>query len=177
MFTDHNIVTVNVCYQLGQRHNKDESALLDSARRLHMLDFSKAPWSDIRRELSKVNWALMESLASKNYTIAHSWFICQILPILEKLVPSRNCLNHGRSSLHRKRKLMWRKLARVKSKLKLATSAKNVSKLLKQQLHLKHSLKAMYSQLQLEQETKVVKEMKDNSKVVFSHARARQKTH
>ena len=47
----------------------------------------------------------------------------------------------------------------VKSRLKTATSVKNISKLLKIQFHLKHELKTMYSQLQVELETKVVKDI------------------
>jgi hypothetical protein len=46
-FTDHSVLSVEVNYKLGVPPNKDRMFLLD--RRLHKLDFTKAPWPDIRR--------------------------------------------------------------------------------------------------------------------------------
>ena len=90
--------------------------LLDSCRRLRKLDFRKAPWPEIKQKLKGIDWSPMSRMARINPTIAHSWFLVQILPILENLVPVRMA-GGGRSRLHRRRKLLWRKLGKIKTKL------------------------------------------------------------
>ena len=104
-FTDHSVLSVEVNFKLGVPPKKEQMFLLDSARRLHKLDFTKAPWQDIRKKLNNVDWSPLPRLASVNPTLAHSFFLQQILPILENLVPARK-LEKGRSRLHRKRKLI-----------------------------------------------------------------------
>ena len=125
MFTDHKIVILNVAYILAQKPQYEEMSLLDSGHRLKKLDFCKADWSVIQQELSRVDWTPMKLLAKRNVTVAHSWFIQHLLSVLEKLVPLR-MIKQGRNGLHRKRKLIWRKLNRLKSKLKTETSVKKI---------------------------------------------------
>ena len=77
-FTDHSIVTVNTNLSLGKKAERKDTFLLDSGRRLRQLDFNKAPWPAIKKELQQVNWS---KIACKSPTAAHSWFLCQVLPI------------------------------------------------------------------------------------------------
>ena len=176
MFTDHRLVSVTVNYSLGVKPNKEECYLLDSGRRLRQLDFTKAPWPDIRRELKGLDWSPMSRLARTSPTLAHSWFLCQILPILERLVPIRKT-GGGRNKLHRKRKLLWRKLGQTKKRMEKASSVQKIARLLQDRQDLELELKAMYCDLNQAAENKVIAEMKENSKVFFSYAKARQKTH
>ena len=81
-FTDHKILSIKVNYKLGKKLTKDEMFLLDSGRRLRKLDFAKAPWPDIRENLKNIDWSPMENLSKVSPTVAHSWFLVQVLPIL-----------------------------------------------------------------------------------------------
>ena len=54
-FTDHNILTVKVNFKLGVKPEREEMYLLDSARRLKLLDFTKASWADINKQLSLID--------------------------------------------------------------------------------------------------------------------------
>ena len=111
-------------YLLEQKPVKEEMTLLDSACRLRKLDFAKAPWQNIRQELAKLSWATMSSLAKSSPTLAHSWFLHQIIPVLERLVPAKSSGGQGRNRLHRKRKLLWRRLDRIKAQLGKSASVK-----------------------------------------------------
>ena len=55
-FTDHKIVTANVSYQVGDDHSAKEKYLLECGRRLKKLNFNKASWSEIKHELSEIDW-------------------------------------------------------------------------------------------------------------------------
>ena len=128
-FTDHKILYVKVNYKLGRKPDREEMFLLDSAKRLKLLDFAKAPWPDIRKALKAIDWSPMESLARASPTIAHSWLLTQVLPILERLVPARKKGGGGRNKLHRRRKLIWRKLHKIQNKLHNSTSIRKRTKL------------------------------------------------
>ena len=80
--TDHCVVSATTSYRQGREVKKEESYLLDSGKRFKLLDFSKAPWSEIKEKLSEVNWEGLESLAEKDVTAAHALFIDTILPVL-----------------------------------------------------------------------------------------------
>ena len=112
VFTDHSVLSIMVNCKLETTPNKEQMFILDSARRLNKLDFSKAPWLDIKKSLKSVDWSPLSRLASVNPSLAHSWFLQQILPILENLVPDKK-IGKGRSKLHRKRKLIWRKIRKI----------------------------------------------------------------
>ena len=177
MFTDHRVVAVKVNYLLGKKPKREEMSLLDSGRRLRQLDFSKAPWPDIRMKLKKLDWSPLSRLAMVSPTLAHSWFLYQVIPVLEGLVPMRREGGGGRNRIHRKRKLLWRKLGKIKGRMKTATSVQKLAELLQDRQDLEMELKDLYKNLTEESEAKVISEMKDNPKVFFSYAKARQKTH
>ena len=175
-FTDHKVLSIMVNYKLGKKPIKDEMFLLDSGRRLRSLDFRKASWLDIRRKLKEVDWSPMSRLASVSPTLAHSWFLVQILPILESMVPAKGQAGGGRNKLHRKRKLLWRKLKKVCGRMQSTTSAQKLAKLLQDKQDLEVELKAMYNNMTVEAETKVITGMKENVNVFFDYAKARQNT-
>ena len=176
-FTDHKILYVKVNYKLGRQPDREEMFLLDSAKRLKLLDFAKAPWPDIRKALKAIDWSPMESLARASPTIAHSWLLTQVLPIMERLVPARKKGGGGRNKLHRRRKLIWRKLHKIQNKLHNSTSIMKLTRLLQDKQELESELKIMYMNHSRETEAKVLAGMKDNVNVFFSYAKKRQKTH
>ena len=176
-FTDHKILSIKVSFKLGVKPAKEEMFLLDSGRRLRRLDFTKAPWTDIRTKLKDIDWSPMSRLARVSPTIAHNWLLVQILPILESLVPARKLGDGGRNKLHRRRKLLWRKLKKIKIRLQRATSVQKLARLLQDKQELEIELKAMYSNLTQDAEAKVLKGMRENTKVFFDYAKKRQKTH
>ena len=89
----------------------------------------------------------------------------------------KNAGAHGRNKLHRRRKLLWRKLDRIKTQLDRSTSVKKLAKLLQDRQEFESELKYMYQDIAAKQESKVILEMKDNPKAFFSFAKSRQKTH
>ena len=50
-------------YQLDKKLKREKTSLIDSGRRLRLLDFTKAPWPDIRKELKEVGWSPNSRLA------------------------------------------------------------------------------------------------------------------
>ena len=54
------VVTANVSYKLEKGKVVEETHLLDSGRRLKMLNFTKAPWPEIQSELGSIDWSSMK---------------------------------------------------------------------------------------------------------------------
>ena len=149
--------------------------LLDSAQRLRKLDFSKAPWADIRRKLKEIDWTPMDKISQISSTAGHSYMLFKLLPILEALVPPKNKIC-GRSKMHRKQKLLWRKLKKIKHKMNKTLSVPKLVKLLTQKNVLERELKATYADLMSSSEAKAIKDIKENSGNFFAYAKARQKS-
>ena len=120
-FTDHKLVIATVSYQLEKPRDVEESFLLDSGSRLKKLNFVKAPWPLIQDKLSLIDWAPMVELSKENPTNAHAWFIEKLVSILEALVPVRKPRNSKKSKIDKKRNLLWRRLNKIKSRIKSAT--------------------------------------------------------
>ena len=120
--TDHSVMSIHVNYKLDKKPVKEETFLLDSARRLRKHHFREAPWQDISRSLRDCDWSPMKGLAMISPTVAHSWLLLQVIPILERLVPTRKQIRGSRNKLCRKRKILWRKLAKkINDKLRKST--------------------------------------------------------
>ena len=176
LFTDHKILSIKVNFKTGVRPRKEEMFLLDSGRRLRKLDFKKAPWPEIRKKLKDIDWSPMSRLARVSPTLAHSWFLVQVLPVLEGLVPVKRVCSGGRNKLHRRRKLLWRRIKKVRLKLETATSVAKLAKLLQDKQDLERELQSMYSNMTQDEETKVITGMREDINVFFTYAKARQKT-
>ena len=176
LFTDHLAVTMAANYVLTKPPPKKQLYLLDSARRLNCLDFKRAPWDSIRQALSQVDWSPMEKIAKTSPTVAHSFLLTKMLPVMEQLVPVKKLGSKGRSSQTRERNLLWRKLKKIKDQLLKTTSPKKMAKLLQSRQDLQSKLKSLYITQNRQEETKVISEMKENPNVFLSYARARQKT-
>ena len=103
--TYHSVVSATTSYRQGREVKKEESYLLDSGKRFKLLDFSKAPWSEIKNKLNKVNWESLETLAEEDVRAAHALFIDTILPVLEELVPRKPVgKRFGHGKVHKKRR-------------------------------------------------------------------------
>ena len=176
-FTDHSVVSATTSYRLGREVKKEENYLLDSGKRFKLLDFSKAPWPEIKYKLNQVNWESLETLAEQDVTAAHALFIDTILPVLEELVPQKPVgKRFGHSKVHRKRRCLWRKLGRIKKQLLKSSSVSKTAALLQKKRALELELKRSYDRQVWEQESKVVNEMKTNTKAFYAYGRARQVT-
>ena len=77
--TDHSVVTATTSYRIASEEIKERSFLLESGRRFHKLDLSKAPWAEIKRKLGQADWLPMETLAKTNVIAAHSLFVETVL--------------------------------------------------------------------------------------------------
>ena len=88
-FTDHKIVAACVSYQVGADPAIKEKYLLECGRRLKKLNFNKAPWEEIKHELSEVDWSDMEEAAKASPKEALNIFMEELLPILKKHIPER----------------------------------------------------------------------------------------
>ena len=163
-------------YQLSRPPPKQQVYILDSARRLKRLDFSKAPWQSIRLALKNVDWSPMSRLANTSPTVAHSYFLSEIIPILEQLVPHYPAGSKRRSRHTRSRNLIWRKLKKVNDQLQSTSSSLKMARLLQSRQQLEQELKTMYSNLSKQEEARVIDEMRHNPNIFFRYARARQKT-
>ena len=117
-FTDHELVNIRVNYKLFNTTPMKREFLLDSARRMSLLDFNKAPWGDIRQELRNIDWSDLKRLSIKSPVVGHSFFVSKILGILEHFVPRKENRCSGRNKKTRCRNLLWRKLSKIKTQIK-----------------------------------------------------------
>ena len=125
-FTDHSLVNMRVNYKISKEPTEKRGFLLDSARRINVLDFNKAPWSNIRQELKNFDWSDLKILSSKNPVVAYSFFLVELISILEKFIPRKTVCPGRRNKRTRTRNLIWRKLSRLKIQMSRAISQKKM---------------------------------------------------
>ena len=174
-FTDHKLVKATVSYQLHNNTKTKETHLLECGRRFKQLNFNKAPWDEIQAELGKIDWSDMEEASKKSPTEALNIFMEELLPLLEKHVPVKN-KKRKNHQIERRRKLLWRRLSKVKVKLKSASSINKLTKLLKNKQELEKQLYDDYLAENILEENFAISNMKTNPKAFFSFAKSRQKT-
>ena len=105
--TDQRIVLAHSTYGLGKQEvRKEEVHLLESSRRLKILDFHKADWCLVQSELRKVDWSQMEWLEPTDALVS---LFATLLPILEENVPAKKIVTR------RSRPVMDRKRRQVKN--------------------------------------------------------------
>ena len=118
----------------------------------------------------------MEDAAKSSPTSALSIFMDELIPILERYVPVRKLKKKSRSRIDRKRNICWRRLAKVKARIKTASSIHKLTKLLQDKADLEQQLVEDYSAVNSQEEDNAVLNMKTNPKSFFSFSKKRQKT-
>ena len=144
-------------------------------RRYSKLIFYKAPWDEIKVELDKVDWDIMKEISATSPADALAWFHDKTLEILESLVPERIPGGKSRPRMCRQRRILWRRLAKVKRRIKLATSINKLTQNLQEQWDLESQLRDDFTASNNIEEDKAVFNIKSNPKHFFSFAHSRQK--
>ena len=131
----------------------------------------------MQTRLGQIDWGPLEVLSKTDVTAAHSLFIDTILPIIEELVPCKlTGKRFGRRRVDKRRRCIWRKLAKIRRTLLSTFSVSKATSLLKSQQLLEKELKSSYDLQGREEEDKVVNAMKTNIKAFFAYGKSRQKT-
>ena len=161
-FSDHKLVTANTTYRLNQKQEHlDQQYLCSTGKRFKSLDYSKAPWPEIEQDLQQIDWQPMEEIARNSPTEALVWFHEKVLNILEDKLPNKKARQSGgHSKLHRMRKLLWRRLAKVECKLKCASTMHKKAKLLQQKWDLEKQLADDYLAVNTTKENEAVLRIK-----------------
>ena len=127
-FTDHSVVTCSSTYKYRKEESaQDQQFLCDTGRRYSSLDFHKAPWAEVKSDLTEIKWDDMELLAKTSPTGALAEFHSQVLRVLEKHVPVKPAKGKRKPKMHRMRRLMWKRLAKVRRRLKTAKTIHQVT--------------------------------------------------
>ena len=175
-FTDHRLVICHSNYNFRKNESvQEEQYLCDTGRRYSALDFHKAPWAEVKSELELINWDKMKELALTSPASALSEFHHQVLSVLEKLVPVKRKKGKGKPKIHRMRRLLWKRLAKVRRKLKTAHTIHQVTECLQSMWKLESELASDYSSSNNMEEDQAVLRIKSNPKAFFSFAKSRQK--
>ena len=176
--SDHSLVTASTNYILDRdQGSTDEQFLCSSGRRYKAMDFNKAVWPEVEAELSKIDWTPMEDISKTDPEAALAWFHEKVLTVLEPMVPKKKPRNtRSKPKMHRMRRLLWRKLAKVSCKLKSASTMHQKAKILQQKWDLEKQISEDFISSNNSQEDDVVFRLKDNPKAFFSFARSRQNT-
>ena len=118
----------------------------------------------------------MEEAAKESPTLALSIFMEELIPILEKHVPAKK--PSGKKSkcrMERRRKLLWRRISKIKSKIKTANSIHKLTRLLQNKSDLELQLLEDYTAVSRAEEDQAVFNMKSNPKSFFSFSKSRQR--
>ena len=175
-FTDHRLVTCHCNYRHKKSEmDKEQQFLCDTGRRYSALDFYKAPWDKIKDELSQLDWDTMKQLASCSPAQALAEFHNKVLTVLEELVPAKVKKSNKKPKLHRIRRLLWKRLAKVCRNLRSAKSIHQVTEGLQKVWKLEAELASDYSSSNSAEEDQAVLRIKTNPKAFFTFAKSRQK--
>ena len=118
----------------------------------------------------------MEESAKISPTEALNTFMDELLPLLERHIPLKLTCKKSKQTIDRRRKLLWKRLHKVKTKIKSATSIQKLTKLLQDRQELQEQLLHDYSAMNSLEEDRAVLNMKSNPKAFYSFAKSRQKT-
>ena len=102
-------------------------------------------------------------------------FHTQVLTILEKHVPLKVKKSRSRSKMHRMRRLLWKRLAKQRRKLKAALTIHKVSECLQNIWKLEAELAADYTSSNNAEEDQAVLRIKSNPKAFYSFVKSRQR--
>ena len=128
-------------------------------------------------ELGNIEWDDFEQIAKDDPVLALSMFHNKVLSVLEKLTPVRQKRKkNSRSKMHRMRRLLWKRLAKVRRAIKTATNIHKLSGLLQKSWDLEAQLSSDYTAVNNIEEDKAVLKIKKSPKAFFSFARSRQRT-
>ena len=174
-FTDHKLVSAFTSFDLGTEPMKEDIHLLECGKRLKKLNFNKAQWVEVQAELAEVDWTDLEEIAKTSPTLALSTFMEELLPLLERHVPVRQAKKKIRNRMDRRRKLCWKRLSKVKERMKTATSIHKLTKLLQDKCDLEQQLLEDYTAENRQEEDQAVFNMKTNPKAFFLFSKSRQK--
>ena len=146
-FSDHKLVIAHTTFHLNEERDKlEQQYLCPVASRYNALDFNKASWAEVETKSGQVDWKPMDELSKSSPDDALTWFHDKLLPILEEMVPKKKIrIGKPHSKMHRMRRLLWRKLAKVDSKLKVASTMHKKSKLLAEKWKLEEQLQSDYT--------------------------------
>ena len=175
-FTDHKVVIAHSTYQLGRQNVEKETVhLLEIGKKMKQLDFHKADWCLVKKELADIDWLSMEKLEP---SAALTMFFKLVLPVLEKTVPTKKISSRKRSRpiMDRRRRLLWKRLAKTKTRVQNASTIGQVMRLLQDKADLEEELRQDYEAVNNMEEDQAVLRIKDNPKAFFSFAKSRQKT-
>ena len=103
-------------------------------------------------------------------------FMEELLPMLEKHVPKRKSKKKSRHQMDRRRRILWRRLTKIRGRIKTASSIHKLTKLLQDKQDLEQQLFDDYSATNILEENQAISNIKSNPKAFFSFARSRQKT-
>ena len=78
--------------------------------------------------------------------------------------------------MDRKRRILWRRMSKIKGRIKSANSIHKLTKLLQDKQDLEQQLFDDYSATTIQEEDQAVFNIKSNPKTFFSFAKSRQKT-
>ena len=146
-------------------------------KRLKRLNFNQAQWPEIHAELSECDWTDLETAAKTSPTLALSIFMEELITLVERHVPSKQPRKKkNKTSVDRRRKLCWRRLSKVKARIRTASSLHKLTRLLQDKSDLEQQLLEDYTAVNRQEEDKAVFNMKANPKSFFSFSKSRQKT-
>ena len=127
-------------------------------------------------KLETIDWSNLEQVAKDDPVAALDMFNQKTLEVLEKLVPVRKKMTKSRPRMHRMRRLLWKRLAKVRKSISKAPSINKLTKLLQRQWDIEAQLSSDYTSTNNREEDEAVMRIKQNPKAFFSFARSRQKT-
>ena len=105
----------------------------------------------------------MEEIAASSPVKSLVWYHEQVLKVLEKLVPIKKRRSRSKQKMHRMRRLLWKRLAKVRKALKTATSTQKVADLLQRMWQLEGELTSDYTATNNIVEDEAVFKIKSNS--------------
>ena len=177
-FTDHKLITIDVSYKTKSDNVPMETQFLcETGKRYKNLNFFLAPWDQIQEELESINWEDMEKLANPDTTAALCLFHDKLLAVLERLVPAKKKFTKvSKSKVDRMRKNIWRRIAKVKEKILVASSIQKLTSLIQKKRELEEQLRNDYSAENSQQEDQAIFNLKSNANSFFNFAKSRQKT-
>ena len=104
----------------------------------------------------------MEKAAKTSPTDALNIFMDELIPLLERHVPSKKFKKKTNHEMDRRRRILWRRLTKIRARIKTATSIQKLTKFLQDKHDLEQQLFDDYTATNILEENQAISNIKSN---------------
>lgn len=169
--SDHKLLEI----RLTAPHSENTTdPVTKSETKEHRLNYFKADFSSINKELMEVNWN--ELLKDKSVADQYEHLLHTVNEVCRKYTPEARINNTYRSKFYKERRALMRKRRRILTAINKCKHPVHKESLQQKFNNIESQIRTSHEKEQMHDETEAVKKISTNTKYFYAYARRKQKS-